>query len=117
MPVAVTVVICLIALFSGESAKDYYNEGVGLTTAAAEGPSHTEWTKRAIALQKAKDWQGLLDWSLKWTKSEPENAHAWFSLGGAYSHLNRFNDAVKAYRQAVRIDPEYVDGWCGLGAA
>ena len=41
---------------------------------AAEGRSQTEWLKRAIALEKMKDWQGLLDWCRKWTKSEPEDA-------------------------------------------
>ena len=84
---------------------------------AAEGRSQTEWSKRAVALQQMKDWQGLLDWCLKWTKSEAENAEAWYELGEAYFNLNRYNDAVDAYRQAIRIEPENATAWLKLGFA
>ena len=84
---------------------------------AAEGYGQSEWLKRSIALEKRKDWQGLLDWSLKWTKSEPKNVLAWYNLGYAYDELNRYNDAIEALRQAVRIDPEYANAWNNLGAA
>ena len=81
---------------------------------AAEGGSQSEWLKRSIALEKRKDWQGLLDWSLKWTKSEPNNALAWYNRGYAYDELKRYNDAIEALRQAVRIDPEYANAWYNL---
>ncbi|MDP2984689.1 MAG: tetratricopeptide repeat-containing serine protease family protein [Candidatus Latescibacter sp.] len=84
---------------------------------AAEGRSQTEWYKRVIALQNLKDWQGMLDWCRKWTKSNPEDADAWFGLGFAYSNLKRYDDAIDAYRQALRINPEYADALCGLGIA
>jgi tetratricopeptide (TPR) repeat protein len=73
----------------------------------AEGRSQTEWWKGAIALEKLKDWQGMIDWCQKWTKSEPENAEAWNNLGRAYGELNRYDDAIEAYRQILRIDPEH----------
>jgi len=88
----------------------------GRKPAAGEN-SRTEWEKRAIALEQMKDWQGLLDWCLKWTKSEPENAEVWFCLGGAYGYLNRDDDAIEAYRQAIRINPELAGAWGNLGAA
>jgi cytochrome c-type biogenesis protein CcmH/NrfG len=84
-------------------------------TPAAEGRSHTEWLKGMSALEGAKDWPGLLEWCLKWTKSEPEDAEAWYSLGLAYIHLNRHNEAVEAYRQAIRIDPNHAFAWNNLG--
>ena len=87
---------------------------------AAEGRSQTEWLKRATALKQMKDWQGLLDWSRKWTKSEPKEFVAWYSLGFAYSILKRYDDAIEAYRQALRLNPEYVDAaaaWYSLGGA
>jgi tetratricopeptide (TPR) repeat protein len=90
--------------------------GPGRKPAAAED-SQTEWEKRAIALGKMKDWRGLLDWCLKWTKSEPENALAWENLGIAYNNLKRYNDATEAYRQAIRINPEFSDFWSTLGYA
>jgi len=76
----------------------------------------TEWLKRAIALQQMKDWQGTLVWCLKWTKSEPSNAEAWFGLGVAYTNLKSYNDAIETFRQALRINPEYADAWYNLGS-
>jgi len=84
---------------------------------ATEGHSQTEWLKRAIAMERMQDWQGLLDWCRKWTKSEPKDATAWSSLGFAYINLNRDNDAIEAFRQALRINPEDTTAWRGLGVA
>jgi cytochrome c-type biogenesis protein CcmH/NrfG len=83
---------------------------------AAEGRSRTEWLKRAIAMQSMKDWQGLLDWCRKWTKSQPDEYIAWILLGGAYRHLKRYNEVIEASRQAVRINPEDADAWNLLGS-
>ena len=80
----------------------------------AKGYSQAEWLKRAIALKKVKDWHGMLDWCGKWTKSEPKNADAWYKLGIAYGILERYNDAIEAYRQALRINPKDADAWNNL---
>ena len=91
-------------------------EWIGKVKPAAES-SHTEWLKRAIALETTKDWQGLLDWCGKWTKSEPKNADAWYGLGNAYESLNHYDDAIEAYRQAIRIDPKNAEARYNLGVA
>ncbi len=85
----------------------------------ARGRSQIEWLKRVLALSKLNDWQGLVDWCLKWTKSEPEDAEAWFHLGFAYSNIKRYNDAIEAYHQALRIDPKNARPiiWVSLGVA
>jgi len=83
----------------------------------SEGYSQSEWVKGSIALEKRKDWKGMLDWSLEWTKREPNNALAWYNRGYAYDELKRYNDAIEALRQAVRIDPEYANAWNNIGAA
>lgn len=77
--------------------------------------SRAEWAKRTIALEDMKDWHGLLDWCRKWTESDPMEAHAWSRLGFAYSALDRYDDAIEAYRQALRIDPKNAGCWLGLG--
>ena len=84
---------------------------------AAKGRGHTEWLNRAIALEATKDWQGLLDWCGKWIKSQLKNGDAWYGLGNAYGELDRYDDAIEAYCQAIRIDPEYADAWYNLGIA
>jgi len=80
-----------------------------------EGRSQTEWSKGVVALEEMKDWQGLLDWCLKWTKSDPNNAYVWYNLGAAYGYLKRHNDAIEAYRQSIRINPEDAEAWYMLG--
>ncbi|MDO9230492.1 MAG: tetratricopeptide repeat protein [Syntrophales bacterium] len=73
------------------------------------------WLKRVSILFAMNDWPGMLDWCRKWTKSEPENAVAWFSLGWVYDELNRYDDAIEAYRAAIRINPEHFTAWHSLG--
>ncbi len=81
------------------------------------GNDQVEWLKKATALAESKNWQGLVDWCRKWTKSEPRSAAARLELGMAYSKLKRHNDAVGAYRQAVKINPNYFYAWNNLGNA
>jgi hypothetical protein len=80
----------------------------------AKGRGQTEWLKRSVALEKLKDWQGLIDWCRKWTKSQPENANAWQGLGIGYGRLNRYDVSIEAFRQAIRINPDYVEAWVDL---
>jgi len=83
----------------------------------AKGRTQTEWLKRFFALEKSEDWHGLLDWCQKWTEREPKVSAAWSALGFAYGNLGRHNDAIKAYRQAIQIDPGYAFIWLSLGIA
>jgi hypothetical protein len=96
---------------------EWINEVKPSPKSAAEGRGYRSWLKPAIALEAAKDWQGLLDWCRKWTEGVPNNADAWYGLGNAYGYLDRHNDAIEAYLQAIRIDPEYAKAWNNLGIA
>ncbi|MEQ1837381.1 MAG: trypsin-like peptidase domain-containing protein [Candidatus Nitrotoga sp.] len=42
-------------------------------------------------------------------------ANAWYNLGDTYRIINRPTDAIDAFRQSLRIDPENADAWFGLG--
>ena len=42
-------------------------------------------------------------------------AYTWSNLGGAYDNLKRYDDAIAAYRQALRIDPRMAYTWDHLG--
>lgn len=47
----------------------------------------------------------------------PRDASAQNTRGAALQGLKRFADAAAAYRQAVTLAPDYVDGWANLGLA
>ena len=79
--------------------------------------SQADWEEGAIALEDKKNWQGMLDWCQKWTKSDCNNFNAWFCLGTAYANFNRHDDAIDAYHQALRIDPGMPNAWYNLGYA
>ena len=86
------------------------------TPDADAGASLEAWNK-ALELTKAKDWNGLLAHGQRWTQAEPENFVAYFALGHAYGGLERHDEAIAAYREALRINPEYIGAWYNLGNA
>ena len=56
---------------------------------------------KALELEEAEDWNGLLVHVQKWTKAESENSIAWYVLGIAYGNLDRHDDAIAAYREGT----------------
>ena len=47
----------------------------------------------------------------------PDSAVAWWALGCAFEKLKFSEDAIAAYRQAIKIKPDYADAWNNLGNA
>ena len=45
------------------------------------------------------------------------NCLVYNNFGVAYGNLGRYNEAVEAYRQAIRIKPDYAEAYRDLGAA
>lgn len=78
---------------------------------------HPDWTQQAIAFERQGNWQGLLELGLEWTRAEPKNATAWFVLGRAYGELNRFPEAISAYKRNLHIESGDVYAWNNLGNA
>lgn len=76
-----------------------------------------EWHKRTLVLAENKDWKGLLECGLDRLKSDPKSAEAWFVVGGAYNKLNRYDEAIGALREVLRINPEFAVAWHFLGAS
>lgn len=75
------------------------------------------WLNRAIALEKKADWPRLLKLSQQEVKRDPTSAVAWFSVGVASAHLKRYDQAVHAFREAIRNQAEYDEAWHELGVA
>lgn len=45
----------------------------------------------------------------KWTLLDPNNAEAWYNLGGAYFNQHRYPQAKKAWDRALQINPNYAE--------
>jgi cytochrome c-type biogenesis protein CcmH len=48
-------------------------------------------------------------------KANPGDAQGWRMLGWSYYRMERFPEAVAAYRKAVAADPKSAEGWSALG--
>lgn len=59
----------------------------------------------AASLEKAGKWSDLLAFAQLWSKEEPKNLFAWQAIGDASRKLNRPQDALLAYREALGIAP------------
>lgn len=88
-----------------------------MTQSGSKKESGLDRLSRSIALEKKKNWQGLLKLSQQWTKSEPDDTVSWFSLGLAQAGLKQYDRAIRAYRESIRIRPEYADAWYNLGTS
>jgi hypothetical protein len=88
-----------------------------------EAPGATEqgaiskgyWYNRAGELVKAQDFPGLLAHCRHWTQAEPDNAGAWAGIGGAYSVMGRYREAIAAYRESLRLKPDNAGAWFCIG--
>ena len=76
-----------------------------------------DFHSKAYEFYEANDWNGMVAHCEKWTKAEPGNPDALYGLGIAYGKLDRYDDAIAAYREALRINPEFAESWYNLGVA
>lgn len=56
-------------------------------------------------------------WLTLATHMTPANAQYWYYLGRAKYNENRFQEAVDAFLQCLKLDPHNVKGWNNLGLA
>jgi tetratricopeptide (TPR) repeat protein len=43
--------------------------------------------------------------------------HTWYNLGLAYGGQRQIEDAIAAFREALRLKPDYAEAWYGLGVS
>jgi tetratricopeptide (TPR) repeat protein len=84
-------------------------------SSAGDVRSTGEWLAGIAKFEKEKKWPELLEWAKGWVQASKENPLAWISLGYIFATQNRKEDAVEAYRQALKINPEDSFAWNGLG--
>jgi len=80
---------------------------------SGQGSFSIEAANRYLAV---KDWNGLLQYSIAWTKGQPREAMAWFYLGSTYDlGLNDPGHAAPAFETAVSVKPAWPEAWTALG--
>ena len=42
---------------------------------------------------------------------DPKHGDAWNSKGVALDNLGKYENAIKSYKEAIRIEPDYADAW------
>ncbi|MHB0974467.1 MAG: trypsin-like peptidase domain-containing protein, partial [Thiobacillus sp.] len=75
-----------------------------------------EWLNKAIELENKEEWPAMIYHAQDWTRNSPQESQAWYILGVAYGRAGQFAEAIKAYRQALRINRDYASAWRNLGA-
>lgn len=80
-------------------------------------PENPTWSDEAEALEKSRDWPGLLAHCRQWTRAEADTVAAWYALGFAYANLGRHQEAIEALREGLRFWPDNDYIWYALGFA
>ena len=65
----------------------------------------------------AQAWDRALDLARSWTATYPREAGAFNSLGVASIRLGLFSESVAAFREAIRLDPQFTPSYGNLSAA
>ncbi len=84
-------------------------------TATAGAVARSQYLARSRELERRGDWQGLMLLAHEWTVRESGDALAWFVLGRALGARRQHGEAIAAYREAVRLDPNDVHALINLG--
>jgi cytochrome c-type biogenesis protein CcmH/NrfG len=45
------------------------------------------------------------------TKDNPEEAEGWYTKGYNLARLGKYDEAINAYDEAIRLDPKYANTW------
>lgn len=97
---------------------EWIHELPGRHTARQSSPVvDVVWIEQAIALERERDWSGLIRHSLAWVRAEPGNPVAWFCLGIGYKGAEQWPRAIEAFQRSLRIDQDNDAVWYNLGYA
>ena len=70
---------------------------------------------QAASLSVDGRWSDLLRLTDRWIAADRTDAESWFMRGSSLVRLDRTEPAVDAFRQAVALDPRYLQAWLQLG--
>jgi len=69
-----------------------------------------------IALHQRRNNQAAVDYITRAIAVDASMAVFHSNLGAAYQALGEVDEAVKCFRDAIRVAPDDVDAWCNLAA-
>jgi tetratricopeptide (TPR) repeat protein len=78
---------------------------------------HSEQFRRVGAAEEANDPVGMLNAAEDLTRKFPDHCVAWTCLGSAYALLQKHDNAIAAFRHAIKLKPSYPGAWFSLGEA
>ena len=61
--------------------------------------------------------QSRIDAFTAMTQTQPDNEMIWYGLATEYTKLERWPSAIEAFRNVIRIKPDYTSAYQMLGAA
>jgi eukaryotic-like serine/threonine-protein kinase len=64
-----------------------------------------------------QDWEQARELAQAWTRTYPREAFAFNSLGAADIRLGRYEQSVDAFRESIRLDPQFIPAYGNLAAA
>lgn len=70
---------------------------------------------QANSLSVDHKWVSLLQLTNRWGSVDKASVEPWVAQGGAYDSLARPDEAIKAFEQALKRDPNSCEAWFGLG--
>ena len=70
---------------------------------------------QANSLAVDQKWVPLLQLTNRWGSADKSSLEPWIAQGSAYDGLARPEEAIKAFEEALKRDPDSSEAWFGLG--
>jgi serine protease Do len=71
--------------------------------------------EKGEVLYDRKEYEGAIGFLRKAVEEDPQNAAAYYHLGICYRETRQI-DAIEAFKAAIKINPDYFEAYCQLGA-
>lgn len=118
MPMSVSEDGRSLTFLDSQTGNVYYTGSVGPQNLTRPQPGTDAWFREQLRERReAKDTAGAVRVCTTWAAANPDSATIWNELGISAIDDNGLDLAVNAFLQATRLDPDYPEALCNLGAA
>lgn len=104
-----------------DSAKLMWDKGKQLSPKDPLWPTYynglvTLYLNKGLELGRIQKYNRAIYYFQKGLEIDPKNADLWYNIGGAYYTVGNYSEAKKAWKKALKINPDYTDARRGLDA-